>query len=77
MKLIIAVAQERDKRRLFDRFTIEDIKFTVLNSTGGFLRQGNFTVLIGVDNSQVEDVMTVFRECCKTVSACIVFGLRP
>jgi uncharacterized protein YaaQ len=67
MKLIIGIAQERDKRRLFDRFTVEDIKFTVLNSTGGFLRQGNFTVLIGIDDNDVESVMSVFRECCRTV----------
>jgi len=67
MKLIIAIAQERDKRRLFDRFTVDDIKFTVLHSTGGFLRQGNFTVLIGAPDDRVDGIMQVFRECCKTV----------
>ena len=67
MKLIIAIAQERDKRRLFDRFTVEDIKFTVMHSTGGFLRQGNFTVIIGVEADKVEAVMHIFRDCCKTL----------
>lgn len=66
MKLIIAIAQERNKRRLFDRFTVEDIKFTVIHSTGGFLRQGNLTILICVDENRVDHVLNVIKDCCKT-----------
>ena len=46
MKLIIAIAHERDKHKLGDALLQSGLTFTKLGSTGGFLRQGNVTVLI-------------------------------
>ena len=35
---------------------------TRLSTTGGFLRQGNVSLMVGVDETQVEDVLTIIRE---------------
>jgi uncharacterized protein YaaQ len=66
MKLVIAIARERDKHQLADALTENGLSFTKLGSTGGFLRQGNVTVLIGVDDDDVGRVMDILRSACGT-----------
>jgi len=66
MKLILGIAHDRDKRRLFDALVEAGVKFTTLASTGGFLRRGNTTVLMGVNDEEVEQVVSVFRDNCAT-----------
>lgn len=62
MKLIIAVVQDRDSNRLSQALVRENIPVTKLASTGGFLRAGNTTFLIGVDDDRVEKVLETIRE---------------
>ena len=50
MKLIVAIAHECDKHKLGDALLQNGLTFTKLGSTGGFLRYGNVTVLIGVED---------------------------
>ncbi len=64
MKLIIAIAHERDKHRLGDALLQNGLTFTKLGSTGGFLRQGNVTVLIGVEDNDVARVMDIIKSAC-------------
>lgn len=40
------------------------IMVTKLNSTGGFLRKGNTTLMIGISEDKVNDVIRIFREEC-------------
>jgi uncharacterized protein YaaQ len=62
VKLIIAVVQDRDSNRLSRALVRENLRVTKLASTGGFLREGNTTFLIGVDDDQVEKVLRIIRE---------------
>jgi uncharacterized protein YaaQ len=64
MKLIIAIAHERDKHRLGDALLQNGLTFTKLGSTGGFLRQGNVTILVGVGDADVPRVLGVIKEAC-------------
>lgn len=64
MKLVIAIVNEEDSRNLLDRLGRRGYSATVTGSTGGFLRTSNVTVLCGVEDEQVEDVLTLFRESC-------------
>jgi uncharacterized protein YaaQ len=64
MKLIIAIAHERDKHKLSDALLNNGLTFTKLGSTGGFLRQGNVTVLIGIEDEDVDRVMGVLADAC-------------
>lgn len=65
MKLIIAVVQGEDAQKTVVALTDKGISSTRISSTGGFLQQGNVTLLIGVDDVQVPDAMQVIRENCQ------------
>ncbi len=72
MKLVIAIVQDKDRQKLSKRLVKAGFRATELASTGGFLKAGNTTFLIGVEAEQVEAVMTVIRDSCqareKTIS---------
>ncbi|MBX6342069.1 MAG: cyclic-di-AMP receptor [Thermomicrobiaceae bacterium] len=62
MKLIIAVVQNEDADAIIDALLENDFRATRLASTGGFLRRGNTTVMIGVQDHQVDRVLDLIRE---------------
>ena len=64
MKLIITIVHERDRQKVGDALLQSGHKFTTIATTGGFLRDGNCTLLIGAEDDQVEDVVDVLRTCC-------------
>lgn len=66
MKLIVAIIQEKDEKKLSQAFLDNDIRATKLSSTGGFLRAGNVTYLIGIEEEKVEDVLDVIRISSQT-----------
>ncbi len=65
MKLIIAVVQDKDSPRLVESLIRSGYSATKLASTGGFLREGNSTVLIGVDDAETEKVLDVIKKTCR------------
>jgi len=66
MKLLLVVIQDRDWPKVSDRLLEEGFQFTRIASTGGFLREGNITLLIGVEDEQVDTVLEVLQEECRT-----------
>lgn len=66
MKLIVVVVQDRDSPRLISRLIENGFRATKLASTGGFLRQGNSTLLIGVEDDKVDEVMELIRLTCRS-----------
>ncbi|MBB6451507.1 uncharacterized protein YaaQ [Geomicrobium halophilum] len=66
MKLIIAVVQDKDSNRLSTALIENDYRATKLASTGGFLRAGNTTFLIGVEDENVADVLDIIKENCES-----------
>ncbi len=66
MKLVVTVVHDRDKNRITEALLRNGFKFTKIGSTGGFLREGNVTLLIGVDDTETERVIDVIRESCRT-----------
>ncbi|MFC4737750.1 cyclic-di-AMP receptor [Bacillus daqingensis] len=65
MKLIVAVIQDKDSNRLSDALVDQDFQATRLASTGGFLKAGNTTFMIGVEDDQVQPVLELIKENCK------------
>lgn len=61
MKLIVAIVHERNKQKLTDALVLEGISYTKLGSTGGFLRQGNVTLLMAIEEDRVERVLEIVR----------------
>lgn len=65
MKLIIAIVQDKDSERLSNEFIDHDIRATKLASSGSFLRAGNSTFIIGIDNQRVEEVLNIIQRVSK------------
>lgn len=59
MKLILAVVQEQDVEVCSDALTSAGFVCTRLSSQGGFLDSRNCTLLIGVDDVQVDEVCAI------------------
>lgn len=66
MRLVIAVVQDKDSYRLSEKLVKHGFRATKLASTGGFLKAGNTTFLIGVENDKVDDVLALIKENCHT-----------
>lgn len=61
-KLIIAVVQNDDADGVVDALLENDYRTTRLASTGGFLRRGNTTLLIGAFEDQIDTVLNLIRQ---------------
>lgn len=66
MKLIISIVQHKDAINLVNVLTRDGVSVTKLASTGGFLRAGNTTLLIGVKEEIVDNVISKVKDICKT-----------
>jgi uncharacterized protein YaaQ len=66
MKLVIAVVQGKDVEGLLDALRAHGHRATQINSSGGFLRENNVTVMTGVSDAQVPEVFRLIRENCYT-----------
>jgi len=62
MKLIIAIVRDVDAGPALDRLISAGHRVTRIASTGGFLRRGNATLLIGAEIDQVDSVIELFRQ---------------
>jgi uncharacterized protein YaaQ len=69
LKLIVAIVQGEDAQRTIAALTDKGIGSTRFASSGGFLQQGNVTLLIGVEEAQVEATLQVIRDNCKERSS--------
>lgn len=66
VKLVIAVVQDKDSNRLLNELVEEDFRATKLASTGGFLKAGNTTFLIGVEDHKIPDLLEIIKENCQS-----------
>ncbi|MDR1734667.1 MAG: cyclic-di-AMP receptor [Oscillospiraceae bacterium] len=74
---MIAVIHSDDCPAVLDALAGRGIAFTRLSTTGGFLRAGNDTLLIGVEDNGIEDVMQVLREFCSVRKQFLDVGQAP
>ena len=64
MKLIVAIVHDEDVGELIEELTKESYRVTKLSTTGGFLRMGNTTLLIGIEDDQLDNVIEIIKEKC-------------
>ena len=64
MKLIMAILRDIDAGPVVDQLVTQEYRVTRVASTGGFLRRGNITLLIGVEDEQVDAAIEVLRQTC-------------
>lgn len=66
MKLIIAIVSNDDSGSVVNALMKDKFQVTKLATTGGFLRAGNTTLLIGTDDDKVEPCISIIgKESCK------------
>ena len=64
MKLIVAIVNRDDSAVLINKLSKAGFMSTRLSTTGGFLRAGNITLLIGTDDEKVPKVIDIMKDCC-------------
>ncbi len=62
MKLIIAIVHDNTTDAISGALTSASLRVTHIASTGGFLRHGHSTLLIGLEDEQVEKALGIIRE---------------
>ncbi|MCR5296652.1 MAG: cyclic-di-AMP receptor [Clostridiales bacterium] len=80
MKLIIAIVQDEDSSKLLSKLMQQGFGVTKLATTGGFLKAGNTTLLLGVDEERIEEAIHIVESVCKsrkqmTAAATAVSGI--
>jgi uncharacterized protein YaaQ len=64
VKLVVAVVHNEDAGALVDALLDREYRATRLHSSGGFLKQSNATIILGVEETQVDAVLDIVRETC-------------
>ena len=64
MKLVTAIVHNEDAANLVDALLEREYRATRLQSSGGFLKQGNATILVGVEDDEVDAVLELISANC-------------
>ena len=66
LKLAVCIVHNRDRGRITNELVKAGFKFTVIGSTGGFLREGNTTVLIGAEEAEIATLKALIDQNCQS-----------
>jgi uncharacterized protein YaaQ len=64
VKLVVAIIHNEDAGALVDGLLEQEFRATRLHSSGGFLKQSNATIVLGVEDEKVDAVMAIIHEHC-------------
>ena len=62
MKLIITIIPKNNRDAVSLALTEQKFRVTQIASTGGFLKKGNATLLVGVEDDQLDDAIGLIRQ---------------
>jgi uncharacterized protein YaaQ len=66
MKLVLAIVHDEDGNGLMTEFNKQGFSVTKLATTGGFLRSGNTTLLIGTTKENTQKVIDIIKKKCSS-----------
>jgi uncharacterized protein YaaQ len=66
MKLVMSIVNTDDAIRFVDALTEAGFRATTISTTGGFLRRGNATILVGTEDEKVPEVLRLIKANCHT-----------
>ena len=66
MKLVFAIVSNDDGANVINELNKNRFSVTKLCSTGGFLRSGNTTLLVGVEEEKVDEVIDIIERKSKS-----------
>ena len=61
-RLIIAILRDADGEDVLNALLAENFRVTRIASTGGFMRRGNSTLLIGAEKEHIETAIQLIRD---------------
>ena len=64
--MIIAVVQDKDSGKLSTALIKNNFGATKLATTGGFLKSGNTTFMIGTEEHKIDTVLEIIKDNCQT-----------
>ena len=64
MKIVYAIVSSDDGNRVTDVLNENSFSVTKLATTGGFLKKGNSTLMIGTNDDKVEEVINLIKDTC-------------
>ncbi len=78
-KLIVAIVQDQDVPILIDEIITAGFRVTKLATSGGFLKAGNTTLLMGIHEEEIPEVMQIIDDNCRTreVSTTMISSTVP
>jgi len=65
VKMVVAIVHDHDASDLMDALTSSNFQATKMASTGGFLREGNTTFMIGTDEEHLEELLEIIEKTSK------------
>jgi len=65
MKLVMAIINDEDAFNVMDHLNENGYQVTKLATTGGFLRSGNTTLICGVDEERIPNLMSIIEKKCR------------
>ncbi|MDQ6695722.1 MAG: cyclic-di-AMP receptor [Chloroflexota bacterium] len=68
MKLVLAIVSNQAAEGITDGLLAAGFRATRLASTGGFRREGNTTIMVGVDDDDVEPALAIFKSGAQVMS---------
>lgn len=66
MKLVVSIVHTDDADQLMTALREDGFSSTRISTTGGFLREGNATILVGTEEDNVSKVLNIIRRNCHT-----------
>jgi uncharacterized protein YaaQ len=64
MKMVVAIVHNEDAGALVDALLDKEFRATRVSSSGGFLKQSNATIFLGIEEADVEEVISIVRANC-------------
>src|SRR5437870_11354679 len=63
---MVVIVQADDAAALLEALNAREVRATRIDTAGGFLKRGNVTFFLGVDERQVESVKVAIQQTCRT-----------
>ena len=64
MKLVYAIVRNDNEDDVVSQLTRHHYSITRLSTTGGFLKKGNTTLMIGAEDDKVKEVIDIIKQEC-------------
>ncbi len=65
MKLMIIIVRDTDEENVVQEMIQKGYRVTRMASTGGFLRRGNHTLMVGTEDEHIPTVMELLKRVCR------------